>query len=127
MASYTRTACTTPNEVHQLQQKALQRRTLLSGHPGFLELDPHSLSAPISAPSGVSHFATAQPEETIQLPISNAPSTASRVALGAVAGGLEGGADAHLQMGLAKQANAKSPLEQCMQIISGGASILSLF
>jgi hypothetical protein len=113
-------------EAQQLQPEVYQSRTLLSNHPGFLAIDPYSLSAPICAPTGVTSFATAQPQEMIQRPTYSSPSLQTQIILGGLSSGLQGGANAHLKMGLIQEAKKEAPLDQCMKVLGGGVKVLSL-
>jgi hypothetical protein len=113
-------------EAQQPQPEAYEPRTLLSNHPGFLTIDPYSLSAPICAPTGVPHFVTAQPQEMIQRPTYSSPSLQTQVLLGGLSSGLQSGAKAHLKMGLIQEAKKETPLDQCLKVVGGGVSVLSL-
>ena len=126
MPSQTRTCQDQTPHTEQLQLDSYQPYTLVSKHPGFLTIHPHSLSAPIRAPTGVTHFATAQPEETIQRPTYSSPSLRTQVLLSGLASGLEGGAKAHLKMGLLQEAKKETPLDQCMKVLGAGVNVLSL-
>lgn len=124
----TRTRTQQVAETHeQLLQAIPQPRTLLVNHPGYLAIDSSLLSAPLRAPTGVTQFTTAQPEEMIQRPTYSSPSLQTRVLLGGLASGLEGGANAHLKMGLIQEAKKETPLDQCLKVLGGGVSVLSLF
>ena len=127
MATLTRTHQIQVAETQQqVKPEPYQPRTLLSNHPGFLAIDPSTLSAPIRAPTGVTHFATAQPEEMIQRPTYSSPSLRTQVVLGGLASGLEGGSKAYCKMGLVQEAKKETPLDQCMKVLGGGVSVLSL-
>jgi hypothetical protein len=109
----------------QLQPEVYQSRTLLSNHPGFLAIDPYSLSAPICAPTGVTNFATAQPQEMIQRPTYSSPSLQTQIILGGLSSGLQSGAKAHLKMGLIQEAKKEAPLDQCLKVLGGGVKVFS--
>ncbi|KZM24864.1 hypothetical protein ST47_g3993 [Ascochyta rabiei] len=125
MATRTRTTQATKTR-EESQQAINQPRPLLADHPGYIAVNPTFLSAPLRAPTGVTYFATAQPEEMIQRPIYSSPSLQSQVLLGGLAAGLEGGAKAHMKMGLVQEAKKETPLDQCMKVLDGGVSIMSL-
>lgn len=125
MATRTRTQQVAETQ-EQIQRTGYQPRTLLANHPGYLAIDPTTLSAPLQAPTGVTQFATTQPAEMIQRPTYSSPSLQTQILLGGLASGLEGGAKAHLKMGLVQEAKKETPLDQCMKVLGAGSSVLSL-